>query len=159
MLLHHVELLTKATREKVSTDETDMLGHTLAPQAFPPQPGCKWNPQNSTRVANPKSICLKTSQSWTRPSTSEKRVEVPDQAVLRIEAQPTRYKLSLSSDSVNEGFSFPTSDLIVFPLVSSVFCGAMFGVYSFGKGEPVLQPADFSEISSRMKKIDVSICL
>jgi hypothetical protein len=40
------------------------------------------------------------------------------------------------------------------PPVGASFAGAMLGVYSFGKGEPVLDPADFSNISIE-EKLDV----
>lgn len=33
------------------------------------------------------------------------------------------------------------------PPIGGAFTGVMFGVYSFGKMEPVLDPADFSKIS------------
>lgn len=37
-------------------------------------------------------------------------------------------------------------DLVVAPPVGGAFTGVMFGVYAFGKGEPVLDPADFTSI-------------
>lgn len=33
------------------------------------------------------------------------------------------------------------------PPIGGAFTGVMFGIYSFGKMEPVLDPADFSKIS------------
>jgi hypothetical protein len=41
------------------------------------------------------------------------------------------------------------------PPVGASFAGAMLGVYSFGDGEPVLDPADFSDISIE-EKLDVN---
>ncbi|RSL40376.1 hypothetical protein CEP54_016136 [Fusarium duplospermum] len=41
----------------------------------------------------------------------------------------------------------PVEKLTVAPPVGGCFTGVMFGVYSFGKGQPVLEPADFSDIS------------
>ncbi|ORY54556.1 glycosyl hydrolase [Pseudomassariella vexata] len=66
---------------------------------------------------------------------------------LHIETQPTGYKLSLrANDGVKLEVEFPASNLTVMPPVGGAFTGVMFGLYSFGKGEPVLDPADFSEI-------------
>lgn len=79
--------------------------------------------------------------------------DVPDTVMLRIEARPREYHLSLEfdSDSTYEPikFSVPASALTTMPLVGGAFCGAMYGVYSIGKGEPVLVPADFSDIFVR----------
>jgi hypothetical protein len=37
-------------------------------------------------------------------------------------------------------------DLTVLPPVGGAFAGVMYGVYAFGRGEPVLDPADFTAI-------------
>ena len=42
--------------------------------------------------------------------------------------------------------TFSTEDLTVMPPVGAAFTGAMFGIYAFGSWEPVLDPADFSDI-------------
>jgi hypothetical protein len=81
--------------------------------------------------------------------TSEKSAEISTTATLQIQAQPTSYKLTISSEDVGEEFGFSTSDITVFPPVGSSFTGVCFGIYSFGKGEPVLDPADFSDIYIR----------
>lgn len=44
-------------------------------------------------------------------------------------------------------FEVPAKDLTFYPPIGGAFTGAMFGVYSFGKGEPVLDPADFKDIT------------
>lgn len=42
--------------------------------------------------------------------------------------------------------SCSAEDLTVMPPVGGAFTGVMFGVYAFGRGEPVLDPADFTDI-------------
>lgn len=66
---------------------------------------------------------------------------------LEIRARPTEYVLSFASGEVTRQVTVPASDLTVYPPVGGAFCGVMFGIYSFCKGEPVLDPADFSDIS------------
>lgn len=39
-----------------------------------------------------------------------------------------------------------SSDLTIAPPIGGSFTGVMFGVYSFGANEPVLDPADFSNL-------------
>jgi hypothetical protein len=75
--------------------------------------------------------------------------DVPETTELKIEARPTEYILSLGSDNLKEQFSVPATNLTVTPPIGGAFCGTMFGLYSFGKGEPVLDAADFSDIFMR----------
>lgn len=42
--------------------------------------------------------------------------------------------------------SCSAEDLAIMPPVGGAFTGVMFGVYAFGRGEPVLDPADFTKI-------------
>lgn len=42
--------------------------------------------------------------------------------------------------------SCSAEDLTIMPPVGGAFTGVMFGVYVFGQGEPVLDPADFTGI-------------
>lgn len=42
--------------------------------------------------------------------------------------------------------SCSAEDLTIMPPVGGAFTGVMFGVYAFGRGEPVLDPADFTDI-------------
>jgi hypothetical protein len=91
------------------------------------------------------------------PGTVEgKGTAVSTRATLRIEARPISYKLALLSGDVEEEFSFLTKDLTVPPPVGSVFCGVLFGIYASGKGEPVLNPADFSNIYIKDGRFQVS---
>ncbi|KAH8682430.1 glycosyl hydrolase [Xylariales sp. PMI_506] len=76
----------------------------------------------------------------------EEPEDIQSIVALRIETQPTTYTLSISAGDKTHEFSFPTAHLTVMPPVGGAFCGVMFGLYSFGKGEPVLDPADFSNI-------------
>ncbi|KAK6204208.1 hypothetical protein LQW54_008327 [Pestalotiopsis sp. IQ-011] len=77
--------------------------------------------------------------------------EVPDTAELKIEARPREYRLSLQFKNDNKPFEFsvPAAALTIMPPVGGAFCGTMFGIYSFGKGEPVLAAADFSDVFVR----------
>ncbi|KAI1292726.1 glycoside hydrolase family 43 protein [Xylaria venustula] len=70
-----------------------------------------------------------------------------DTAQLKIEADPTGYTLSFRFQNYSSSFRVKARDLTIAPPVGGVFCGAMFGVYSFGRGEPVLDPADFFDLS------------
>ena len=68
---------------------------------------------------------------------------------LCIRAYPTRYELSLESEGrQSEVFAVETSALTVMPLFGGCFAGVMFGIYSCGKNQPVLDPADFWDIST-----------
>lgn len=69
-----------------------------------------------------------------------------------IEARPIDYSISVmeTESGANEiigAMLTPVEKLTVAPPVGGCFTGVMFGVYSFGKGQPVLDPADFSDIS------------
>lgn len=68
---------------------------------------------------------------------------------LSAEATPTTYTLKISQCSSEWSFSFNTEDLCIMPAVGGAFTGTMFGVYSFGAWEPVLDPADFTNIVIR----------
>ncbi|GKT41381.1 non-reducing end alpha-L-arabinofuranosidase [Colletotrichum spaethianum] len=65
---------------------------------------------------------------------------------LTITAKPTEYEMSLSVGEVETRLSFPSEALTVFPPVGGAFCGVMYGVYSIGRSEPVLDPSDFTDI-------------
>ncbi|KAF2625750.1 glycoside hydrolase family 43 protein [Macroventuria anomochaeta] len=67
-------------------------------------------------------------------------------AQLSAAATPTTYTLKLSQGSSEWNFSFNTEDLCIMPPVGGAFTGVMFGIYSFGAWEPVLDPADFNDI-------------
>jgi hypothetical protein len=68
---------------------------------------------------------------------------------LCIRAYPTKYELSLESEGQqSEVFTVETSALTVMPPFGGCFTGVMFGIYSCGKSQPVLDPADFLNIST-----------
>lgn len=69
---------------------------------------------------------------------------VPSQ--LSAEATPTTYTLKITQGAREWSFSFDIEDLCIMPPVGGAFTGTMFGLYSFGSWEPVLDPADFSNI-------------
>ncbi|KAI3324801.1 glycoside hydrolase family 43 protein [Xylariaceae sp. AK1471] len=64
---------------------------------------------------------------------------------MRVEATPSNYSLSYKLRGFGQICYIQAKNLTVMPPVGGAFCGAMFGVYSFGRGEPVLDPADFSD--------------
>lgn len=70
-------------------------------------------------------------------------------AQLSAQATPTAYTLQLSQGESKWAFSFNTEDLCITPPVGGAFTGTMFGIYSFGAWEPVLDPADFKDIEIR----------
>ena len=71
------------------------------------------------------------------------------QSQLSAQATPTTYILKLSQGSSEWSFSFNVEDLCIMPPVGGAFTGAMFGIYSFGPWEPVLDAADFKDIVIR----------
>ncbi|CAM1503611.1 Fc.00g012020.m01.CDS01 [Cosmosporella sp. VM-42] len=66
--------------------------------------------------------------------------------LLTIQAQLGSYNMSIETEHGKSRWEMLAKDLIVAPPVGGSFTGMMFGIYSFGKGEPVLDPADFSDI-------------
>jgi beta-xylosidase len=68
---------------------------------------------------------------------------------LSAEATPTAYIMKLSQGELEWSFSFNVEDLCIMPPVGGAFTGTMFGIYSFGAWEPVLDPADFKAIEVR----------
>ncbi|KAL0768563.1 hypothetical protein CaCOL14_009538 [Colletotrichum acutatum] len=65
---------------------------------------------------------------------------------LSITARSSDYEMSLSVDGITTTKIFKSEALTVFPPVGGAFCGVMYGIYSFGQSEPVLDPSDFTEI-------------
>lgn len=75
-----------------------------------------------------------------------KQLDVTSPVKLRIEAEATRYTLSIAAGETSAEASFSAETLTIFPPVGGAFCGTMFGLYSFGPSEPVLSPSDFHDI-------------
>lgn len=59
----------------------------------------------------------------------------------------SQYVLRASIGEFEHDFVVPAEKLTVAPPVGGTFAGVMYGVYSFGNGEPVLDPADFRDIT------------
>lgn len=78
--------------------------------------------------------------------SGEQIFDASSSAQLSAEATPTTYTLRLSQGSCECRFSFDVEDLCIMPPVGGAFTGTMFGIYSFGAWEPVLDPADFRDI-------------
>jgi hypothetical protein len=83
-------------------------------------------------------------ESQTLNTTPEMPKDQPVELLVNI--TPGSYVLSLSCGPTNATFTFKTQDLTVMPPVGGVFTGALYGIYAFGKGEPVLDPSDFTNI-------------
>lgn len=67
---------------------------------------------------------------------------------LVVHCQGAEYALGVrqgASEEVHQG-TCRAEDLTVLPPVGGAFAGVMFGVYAFGNGGPVLDPADFRDI-------------
>ncbi|KIL94375.1 hypothetical protein FAVG1_02938 [Fusarium avenaceum] len=76
-----------------------------------------------------------------------------DSVEFTIRAYPTKYELSLTAgEKESEVYTVEASALTIMPPVGGCFTGVMFGIYSFGRNQPVLEPADFLEISSEELK-------
>lgn len=59
------------------------------------------------------------------------------------------YTLGVKQGSERADGVCATADLTTTPVHGGAFAGVMFGVYSFGNGEPVLDPADFRDIKEQ----------
>lgn len=80
---------------------------------------------------------------------AQNEFDVSKPSQLSAQATPVSYTLTLSQGSSRWSFAFDTEDLCVMPPVGGAFTGTMFGIYSFGCWEPVLDPADFKDILIR----------
>lgn len=67
---------------------------------------------------------------------------------LTIVCEGSTYTLSLEQGQrvSQTNVSCSAEDLTIMPPVGGAFTGVMFGVYAFGRGEPLLNPADFTDI-------------
>lgn len=68
---------------------------------------------------------------------------------ISAKASPTTYTLALSQGKTVAECIFSAEDLTIMPPNGGAFTGTMFGIYSFGNWEPVLDPADFRNICIR----------
>lgn len=65
---------------------------------------------------------------------------------LALRCQDGSYTLGLRQGPEEDYARCRAEDVTVAPPVGGAFAGVMFGIYAFGKGEPVLDPADFTQI-------------
>lgn len=65
---------------------------------------------------------------------------------LVLHCKGAEYALGVRQGASEIHGTFRAEDLTVLPPVGGAFAGVMFGVYAVGQGEPVLDPADFSNI-------------
>lgn len=79
-------------------------------------------------------------------SSSESALDLDQPVQLTAVANPTGYELFISVGDARANIRFASEALTVFPPVGGAFCGVMFGIYSFGRSEPVLDPSDFADI-------------
>lgn len=78
----------------------------------------------------------------------EKTLDAQQPVDLTLRCLGTVYGLEIHQGSLSSSLTCQAEDLTVMPPVGGAFTGVMFGLYSFGKGEPALDPADFTGISS-----------
>jgi len=87
---------------------------------------------------------------WRAQRRTRRRRAVQDSPTdtiqLKIDAAPTKHNLSFKLDGYGQTCRVQAKNLTIFPPVGRAFCGTMFGFYSFGRGEPVLDSADFTGI-------------
>lgn len=65
---------------------------------------------------------------------------------LTLRCSGATYELELRQGTSKASQTCRAEALTVMPPVGGAFAGVMFGVYAFGKQEPVLDPADFTAI-------------
>lgn len=73
---------------------------------------------------------------------------------LTLRCSGATYELELRKGISKASRTCRAEDLTVMPPVGGAFAGVMFGLYSFGKGEPVLDPADFTGIKVMNRSIE-----
>lgn len=66
---------------------------------------------------------------------------------LMLRCSGAEYELVIRQGELKHSLTCQCEDLTVMPPIGGAFTGVMFGLYSFGQGEPVLDPADFNNIS------------
>lgn len=71
---------------------------------------------------------------------------MPVKLILVCEDNTYRLSFEQGQGGSQTHVSCSAEDLTIMPPVGGAFTGVMFGVYAFGRGEPVLDPADFTNI-------------
>ncbi|KAJ4393154.1 hypothetical protein N0V93_002361 [Gnomoniopsis smithogilvyi] len=92
---------------------------------------------------------METEYPFTSSMKLPQRVEIPlaqGPVEITLRCSGATYDLELRQGGVKASKTCRAEDLTVMPLVGGAFAGVMFGLYSFGKGEPVLDAADFTDI-------------
>jgi hypothetical protein len=89
-------------------------------------------------VSSPDPDCIQIFHQVEQPQDGE--VE------LSVRCLDTCYILEIEAGMLSYSAKVAAEHLTISPPVGGTFAGVMYGVYSFGKGEPVLDPADFTEI-------------
>ncbi|OLN92777.1 Non-reducing end alpha-L-arabinofuranosidase BoGH43B 2 [Colletotrichum chlorophyti] len=79
-------------------------------------------------------------------SSSASTLDLEQPVQLCIAAKPTGYEMSILVGDARSSVAFTSEALTLYPPVGGAFCGVMFGLYSFGRSEPVLDPSDFADI-------------
>ena len=97
----------------------------------------------------PTGVAGKMSTAYPALEDAQNGFDVSKPSQLSAQATPVSYTLTLSQGSSRWSFAFDIEDLCVMPPVGGAFAGTMFGIYSFGCWEPVLDPADFKDILIR----------
>lgn len=92
------------------------------------------------------------------PLESPERIQTalePEPFKIEIVCQGSKYGLSLEQSGAKKAQSTcHAEDLTILPPVGGAFAGVMYGIYAFGRGETVLDPADFIDISVMGEKTE-----
>ncbi|KAI1338290.1 glycosyl hydrolase [Xylariaceae sp. FL0016] len=103
-----------------------------------------------TKIAilrRPAGAAIETSRVKLCQERQELQPASDESARLQIAAQPNTYRMSLKYGSNESICEVNIQDMTTMPPVGAAFCGMMFGIYAFGNMEPVLDPADFFDIT------------
>ncbi|KAF3762225.1 family 43 glycoside hydrolase [Cryphonectria parasitica EP155] len=77
---------------------------------------------------------------------SGKKLLSQETFTLSVCCEHEKYTLGIRQGPEEDYGTCRADALTVMPPVGGAFTGVLFGLYSFGRGEPVLDPADFAEI-------------
>jgi hypothetical protein len=75
------------------------------------------------------------------------RTLLPQPFKLTVACQGSKYVLALEQMGIEQAqVTCSAEHLTIMPPVGGAFAGVMYGIYASGRGEAVLDPADFTDI-------------
>lgn len=81
------------------------------------------------------------------PGKVEEVLDAERPVELMLRCSGAEYELVIRQGELEDSLTCQSENLTVMPPIGGAFTGVMFGLYAFGKGEPVLDPADFNSIT------------